>query len=93
MDDMGFTPSEVLLGFHSYSPVLGMNGALRGDQSRTLYSHLRTPIDKVHLSKIIDYLSTRQQTRKEAFEKSVESKEDRKRRYDRGVNPKSFQPG
>lgn len=43
---------------------------------------------KFTLVKITDYLSTREQTRKEAFEKPVESKEYRKRLYDQGVKPK-----
>lgn len=33
-------PAEVLLGFHSYSLVRGINAPLRGDQTCTLYSHL-----------------------------------------------------
>lgn len=55
MEDMGFIPSEVLLDFHSYSPIQEMNEVLKGNQTRTLYLHLRTLIDKVHLNKIIDY--------------------------------------
>ena len=80
VEGMRFTLAEVLLGFHSYPPVRGVNAPLRGDQTRTLYSHLPTPNDKVNLSKIIEYLSTKERIKKEAFEKSVESKECRKRR-------------
>lgn len=64
---MGFTSSEVLLSFHLYLLVQGMNKVLREDHTHTSYLHLQMPIDKVYFNKNIGYLLTREQTKKEAF--------------------------
>lgn len=90
---MKFTPAEVLLEFHLYSPLQKINMQLKENQTRILYLYLQIPNNKIYLNKIINYLFSREQIREKAFTKLVENKKYRKNQYDQGVNCKSSEPG